>query len=99
MNKLKAAIVILQTQGELPDNYLNHQLSENWIDHQECHLEPDWLLIYQMIDNELIFDTRINIEKSTRTVPVISDLLNFSLKILWVMRMENNSSTWPTVLT
>lgn len=38
---------------KLEDKYKDHQLSGNYSGYRECHLEPDWLLIYKIINNEL----------------------------------------------
>ena len=31
-----------------------HGLSGNFADYRECHITPDWLLVYQIDDSELI---------------------------------------------
>ena len=46
LNKLKTVLDILQSRQSLPEKYRNHKLSGDYKDHWECHLEPDWLLIY-----------------------------------------------------
>jgi len=33
--------------------YKDHKLKGAWIDFRECHIEPDWLLIYTISDFEL----------------------------------------------
>jgi mRNA interferase YafQ len=38
----------------LPERYRDHALAGNYIDHRECHISPDWLLIYQTTETELI---------------------------------------------
>ncbi|MFZ2466375.1 MAG: type II toxin-antitoxin system YafQ family toxin, partial [Ruminococcus bromii] len=38
----------------LPDKYRDHLLIGNYKGKHECHLEPDWLLIYEYLDDELI---------------------------------------------
>ncbi len=38
----------------LPPQYHDHALSGNWAGFRECHIQPDWLLIYQVDDNVLI---------------------------------------------
>ena len=38
----------------LPEKNKDHPLSGNWTGHRECHILPDWLLIYQIHDEELI---------------------------------------------
>lgn len=30
----------------MPTKYRDYNLTGNWISHRECHIEPDWLLIY-----------------------------------------------------
>ena len=37
----------------LPEKYKDHQLKGEWQGFRECHIEPDWLLIYRIEDNEL----------------------------------------------
>ena len=49
-----AEIVTLLAKGEaLPEKNRDHSLSGNWIGHRECHVLPDWLLIYRQTDTEL----------------------------------------------
>lgn len=39
----------------LPNKYKDHQLSGNYSNHYDCHIEPDWLLIYKRdITNKII---------------------------------------------
>lgn len=39
---------------ELPEQYKDHELSGNFKGKRECHLQPDWLLMYQYNKNELV---------------------------------------------
>lgn len=39
---------ILIQESPLPQKYLDHQLGGNYIGHRECHITPDWLLIYKL---------------------------------------------------
>ena len=39
---------------ELPEKYKDHSLSGNFIGCRECHVTPDWLLIYEISDGDLI---------------------------------------------
>jgi len=48
MSKLRKVIIKLVNEEPLDKKYRNHQLSNNWKDHFECHIEPDWLLIYRI---------------------------------------------------
>lgn len=56
MSKLKPIIRQLEAEGWLEKEYKPHPLSGGWKDHIECHIEPDWLLIYRIDKkyNELI---------------------------------------------
>ncbi len=38
---------------ELPAKNKDHELSGNWVGHRECHILPDWLLVYR-IDNGVL---------------------------------------------
>lgn len=38
----------------LPEKNRDHALSDNWTGHRECHVLPDWLLIYRIDDNVLV---------------------------------------------
>jgi mRNA interferase YafQ len=40
----------LANDQALPEKHRDHALSGNWIDHRECHLKPDLLLIYKKPD-------------------------------------------------
>ncbi|MBF0476989.1 MAG: type II toxin-antitoxin system YafQ family toxin [Deltaproteobacteria bacterium] len=53
MSKLKDIIALLSAGERLPSEYLDHQLKGTLKDCRECHLEPDWLLIYQIAGHEL----------------------------------------------
>ena len=54
MKKLVNALDLLVSGKTLPSKYKDHQLTGNLSDFRECHIEPDWLLIYQIFENELI---------------------------------------------
>ena len=54
MKKLVNALDLLASGKTLPSKYKDHQLTGNLSDFRECHIEPDWLLIYQIFENELI---------------------------------------------
>ena len=54
MIKLSVAIDTLQAEEALPESNHDHALTGNYIGHRECHLEPDWLLIYKVENGQLI---------------------------------------------
>ena len=48
-------IIRALTRGEtLPEKYQDHALTADWIGHRECHIQPDWLLIYRIENNVLV---------------------------------------------
>ena len=44
----------LAMQKPLEGRYKDHELTGDFKGFRECHITPDWLLIYQIIDNALI---------------------------------------------
>ena len=54
MSKLINVLSILSSGKPLPRKNKDHQLSGNLRDFRECHIEPDWLLLYQIFDDQLI---------------------------------------------
>ena len=38
----------------LPEKNKDHALTGNWRGHRECHITPDWLLVYRIIESTLI---------------------------------------------
>lgn len=54
LNKLLDVVNLLISGEPLPAQYRDHQLTGNLHDFRECHLEPDWLLMYQIFDDMLI---------------------------------------------
>jgi mRNA interferase YafQ len=53
MSKLRAAILLLTDGDPLPPPYKDHSLSGDWEHHRDCHIEPDWLLLYMIDDDDL----------------------------------------------
>lgn len=51
---LENVIEMLANRIELPQKYRDHQLTGDYSDFRECHITPDWLLIYKISDEELI---------------------------------------------
>lgn len=54
ISKLIEVLNLLQTGEPLPEKYDDHNLSGNLKDFRECHIEFDWILMYQIFDDELI---------------------------------------------
>ena len=51
---LQDVIEILADGKTLPEKYKDHSLTGDYKDCRECHITPDWLLIYQIDGDELI---------------------------------------------
>ena len=54
MQLLREAIRILATEGKLPEKYLPHQLHGDRRGQWECHIQPNWLLVWQQHNRELV---------------------------------------------
>ncbi len=54
----KTVLNILVSGNPLPEKYRDHTLSGNYIGFRECHINPDWLLIYK-VDNDILTLTLI----------------------------------------
>ena len=54
--KLEMVIGLLRNEQPLPDVYRDHALtnSRNYKGMRECHIEPDWLLVYKVYRDTLI---------------------------------------------
>ena len=54
--KIKKIIKNLINEERLDAKYKDHKLIGNYKGRRECHIEPDWLLIYKLEDSETIFE-------------------------------------------
>lgn len=54
IEKLTAVLDALARQQPLPERNRDHALSGSLADFRECHIEPDWLLMYQVFEDVLI---------------------------------------------
>lgn len=60
MEELYSVVDMLRTDVPLPAKYRNHKLKSDYKDYWECHINPDWLLLYEK-------DTEIRIISLYRT--------------------------------
>lgn len=51
---LQEVLDYLVQEQPLPEKYRDHALSGNYADFRECHILPDWLLIYKVEEDILI---------------------------------------------
>ena len=55
MSKLETVISLLANEGKLPEQYQPHKLiGKGWSGYWECHIAPNWLLVWDQNDTELI---------------------------------------------
>ncbi len=54
VEELIAAVELLAETGTLPEGYRPHRLIGEWKGVWECHIEPDWLLIYEVTATEVL---------------------------------------------
>ena len=48
-------IIRTLSRGEaLPEKNKDHALTGDWVGHRECHIQPDWLLVYRIEDDILV---------------------------------------------
>ena len=54
--KMETVISMLCNEGTLPESYRDYALtySRNYKDMRECHIQPDWLLVYKIVNERLI---------------------------------------------
>mgnify|MGYP001033642892 CR=1 FL=1 len=55
-HKLKTVMQTLVAGNPLSPRYRDHPLIGNYKGRRECHIEPDWLLIYKLDNDVIIFE-------------------------------------------
>ena len=56
LDKLNEVVLALCREENLDPKYRDHALHGDWIGHRECHIEPDWLLVYRIDGVNLILE-------------------------------------------
>ena len=54
LEKLKMVLEMLVKEGELALKYRDHVLVGQYKGTRECHIEPDWLLLYERAESEIV---------------------------------------------
>lgn len=54
LDKLFLVIDKIANGEKLDEKYKDHELSGNYKGVRECHIEPDWLLMYEIVDDILV---------------------------------------------
>ena len=55
IEKIKNIIEALCSQSQLAARYQDHPLRGEYSDCRECHIEPDWLLVYRIAGAHIFF--------------------------------------------
>lgn len=56
LEKLKTVVRLLLKEKPLEARYREHALIGDYVGRRECHIEPDWLLIYKMETTRIVFE-------------------------------------------
>ena len=56
LDALKEVVSILAADEKLPPKFKDHPLRGEWLHHRDCHIKPDWILIYRIDGNFLILE-------------------------------------------
>ena len=56
ISKLESVIDILLNRGKLEPQFKDHPLIGKWKNHRDCHIEPDWILIYRLTNDSLFLE-------------------------------------------
>ena len=54
LSLLQNIVNSLAAGEQLPEKYKDHELKGNYRGYRECHIQPDWLLIYQIDNGDLL---------------------------------------------
>ena len=54
MDKMTNVLAILAEGRKLPPKHKDHPLKGSMNHLRECHIEPDWLLLYRIVEDRLI---------------------------------------------
>ncbi len=52
--RLEKVLDYLVNEIPLPQEYRDHDLTGDWKGYRECHIQPDWLLIYKIRNDSLV---------------------------------------------
>jgi mRNA interferase YafQ len=55
LTRLRAVMDTLLEPRPLEPRHHDHKLKGSWIGYRECHVEPDWLLIYKPLPDAILF--------------------------------------------
>jgi mRNA interferase YafQ len=56
MHEIRTLMKFLIVGDDLPEIFLVHPLKGNWKGCRDLHIQPDWILIYRLIENIVRFE-------------------------------------------
>ena len=56
LEKLKHVVGLIFDGKPLDERHRDHALTGNWVGSRDCHIEPDWILIYRVEDESLYLE-------------------------------------------
>ncbi len=56
LTELKAVLDLLIEGKPLPPEYKDHPLRGNFAGSRDCHIQPDWILIYTIVETHVRFE-------------------------------------------
>jgi mRNA interferase YafQ len=56
LDKLAKVVDLLTAGASLPEKYHDHLLKGDYNGVRDCHIEPDWLLLYKIFDDILVLE-------------------------------------------
>lgn len=56
IEKLGMVVDVLLSGNKLDTKYRDHSLGGKWKNHRDCHIEPDWILVYKLTKDSLILE-------------------------------------------
>jgi mRNA interferase YafQ len=70
LEKVKGVVRLLVAEKPLPERHRDHLLVGDWSGYRECHIEPDWLLIYKIDrDEDILTLVRTTTERFSNSPP------------------------------
>ena len=84
MDKLLDVVDMLREGRELPAEYKDHPLRGDYVGHRDCHIEPDWVLIYFKSESTLVLSlTRTGTHSDVFYRLSVAAPNNFLLYLRW----------------
>ena len=71
MDLLDHIIRALSRDETLPERNKDHSLTGDWVGHRECHIQPDWLLVYRMEEDVLVLTAGVDVQDDRFEVEVV----------------------------